>query len=325
MKNGAFVISLDFELYWGIGDHIDYDNYKMYFDNTLKIIPEMLNLFSKYQIHCTWATVGMLWNENWEEWKKNLPLILPEYQREVLSNYQLDKRITIQNVDQNHFFGLDLINKINKTEGQEIGTHTYSHYYCNEENRNIDALDADLRKAREIAEKTQNKLESLVLPRNQFVESTLQTLKENGIKSVRTNPNVWFWHLANQNNKSSRIARLVDSYSSFLMFKSYPWLHLEMKQGVLLQPASRFLRPISKRFPFLNNLRINRIKKEMTFAAENNEIYHLWWHPHNFALEPKSALEELEEILKHYKYLYNKFKFKSLSMNDVYQEYKKDG
>ena len=181
MKKGALVISLDFELYWGIGDHINYDKYQTYFDNTLKIIPEILNLFSKYQIHCTWATVGMLWNENWEEWKINRPSILPKYEKKELSNYNLNKKIKIQNVDQNHFFGLDFINKINNTERQEIGTHTYSHYYCNEENRNHDALNADLRKAGEIAEKTSNKLESLVLPRNQFVEATLPTLKGNGI------------------------------------------------------------------------------------------------------------------------------------------------
>ena len=94
---------------------------------------------------------------------------------------------------------------------------------------------------------------------------------------------------------------------------------------MLLQPASRFLRPISKRLTFFNKLRINRVKKEMTFAAKNNEIYHLWWHPHNFAVEPKLALEELEEILKHYHILNNKFKFKSMSMRDVCKEYMKYG
>ena len=97
MKKGALVISLDFELYWGIGDHIEYDSYQTYFDNTLKIIPEILNLFSKYQIACTWATVGMLWNENWEEWIKNRPSILPKYKNEKLSNYNLNDKITLQN------------------------------------------------------------------------------------------------------------------------------------------------------------------------------------------------------------------------------------
>ncbi len=325
MKTGALVISLDFELYWGIGDHIVYNDYQTYFDNTVKVIPEILKLFSKYEIQCTWATVGMLWNENWNEWQKNTPTMTPNYQNELLSNYMLEQKNISPKADLDHFFALNLIKSIQNTKGQEIGTHTYSHYYCNEESRSKAALNADLRNAIKIASKTETHLESLVLPRNQFLPEILEILKVNGIKSVRTNPKVWFWHLANQNKKSSRIARLVDSYSSFLMFKSYPWFHLEMKQGVLLQPASRFLRPISKRFHFLNKLRINRIKKEMTFAAENNEIYHLWWHPHNFALEPKLALEELDEILKHFKYLYNKFKFRSLSMKDVYQEYKKYG
>ena len=325
MKTGALVISLDFELYWGIGDHIIYNDYLTYFDNTVKVIPEILKLFSKYQINCTWATVGMLWNEDWNEWQKNIPKTTPNYQNEVLSNYILKEKSISTKANRHHFFALNLIKSILNNNGQEIGTHTYSHYYCNEKNRSVEALNADLQNAFKIASKTETKLESLVLPRNQFVPETLEILKANGIKSVRTNPNVWFWHLANQNKKSSRIARLVDSYSSFLRCKSYSWFHLEMNQGVLLQPASRFLRPISKRLTFFNKLRINRVKKEMTFAAKNNEIYHLWWHPHNFAVEPKLALEELEEILKHYHILNNKFKFKSMSMRDVCKEYMKYG
>lgn len=321
MRAGALVISLDFELYWGIGDHIDYNKYRLYFDNTIETIPAILNLFVKHNIHCTWATVGMLWNESWEEWQKNIPSKLPDYHNPILSNYRLEKKITFENVNNTHFFALNVIKSIQAARGQEIGSHTYSHYYCGEKNRSLKVFSEDLRKATEIALKTQTKLESLVLPRNQFIEEILDTMKTNNIKSVRTNPDIWYWRLINQNKKSSRIARLIDSYFSLFREKCYPWSQLNRKQGVLLQPASRFLRPINKRFFFFNKLRINRIKKEMTYAAENNEIYHLWWHPHNFALKPKLALEELEEILNHYQFLNNKFKFKSLNMREIYEEY----
>ena len=168
MKTGALVISLDFELYWGIGDHIIYNDYLTYFDNTVKVIPEILKLFSKYQINCTWATVGMLWNEDWNEWQKNIPKTTPNYQNEVLSNYILKEKSISTKANRHHFFALNLIKSILNNNGQEIGTHTYSHYYCNEKNRSVEALNADLQNAFKIASKTETKLESLVLPRNQL-------------------------------------------------------------------------------------------------------------------------------------------------------------
>ena len=53
------VISLDFELLWGVFDKVDYKEKETYFKNTRKVIPKILDLFSENDIHCTWATVGM--------------------------------------------------------------------------------------------------------------------------------------------------------------------------------------------------------------------------------------------------------------------------
>ena len=56
MKNGSLVISLDFELLWGVFDKVDWKQQKDYFLSTRKIIPEILGLFEQYEISCTWAT-----------------------------------------------------------------------------------------------------------------------------------------------------------------------------------------------------------------------------------------------------------------------------
>ena len=47
-------------------------------------------------------------------------------------------------------------------------------------------------------------------------------------------------------------------------------------------PGSRFLRPYDPRLRQFDELRIHRMIDEMTDAAEAGQIYHLWWHPHNF-------------------------------------------
>jgi hypothetical protein len=58
MKPGTLVISLDFELVWGIFDHITLKDKVTYFDNTLNVIPQMLELFEQNRVEVTWATVG---------------------------------------------------------------------------------------------------------------------------------------------------------------------------------------------------------------------------------------------------------------------------
>jgi len=67
----------------------------------------------------------------------------------------------------------------------------------------------------------------------------------------------------------------------------------------------------------LESLKIRRIKKAMTYAAKNNLIYHLWWHPHNFGRNTEENLKNLKSILDHYKYLNDKYNFESLSMEEI--------
>ena len=58
MKKGILTISLDFELYWGLIDQLQIEDYESNLKNVHKVIPKLLNLFSKNSINATWATVG---------------------------------------------------------------------------------------------------------------------------------------------------------------------------------------------------------------------------------------------------------------------------
>src|SRR5680860_1223778 len=111
--NGFLVISLDFELLWGVFDKVDYKEKETYFKNTGKVIPEILGLFSEAQIHATWATVGMLFNKNWEEWRENTPEILPGYKNNALSAYNYGDSINSSETEF-YCFARDLIQQIQK-------------------------------------------------------------------------------------------------------------------------------------------------------------------------------------------------------------------
>ncbi|SKB36776.1 Polysaccharide deacetylase [Salegentibacter holothuriorum] len=312
---GTLVISLDFELLWGVFDKVDWREKKEYFQNTRKVIPEMLKLFEKYEISCTWATVGMLFNENWEEWNENIPELIPDYNNIELSAYRYGKSIASKETEA-LCFAPELIKLIAETPNQELGTHTYSHYYCLERGQNQAAFKKDLEKVVELARKQGVDMRSLVFPRNQYNEDYLKVCAEFGITNIRSNPKDWYWQDTQKDSLAQKIFRTGDAYLGFCN-KSYKNEEIfQIQPGVVPQMASRLLRPYSD-IKALNNMKLKRIISEMEKAARKNEIYHLWWHPHNFGNNPSRNLNELEEILRCYKKLKNLYGMKSIHMNEL--------
>lgn len=314
-NTGTLVISLDFELLWGVFDVIDYEERRGYFENTRNVIPEILDLFNTYDIKATWATVGMLFNKNWTEWNKNRPDHLPVYQNEILSAYSFGEKIQNKN-SEDLCFAPDLIKLIAKTQGQEIGTHTYSHYYCSEPGQTSLSFKADLNMALKMAAKEDIVLKSLVFPRNQIREDYLKVCYDAGIGNVRSNPSSWYWKDASSNNLATRIARTGDAYLP-LGKKTYPTKELITSDSrVIKQKASRFFRPVENNGT-LRSLKLKRILSEMDYAAKNKEIYHLWWHPHNFGDEPEESIQDLQQLLENFQKLQKNYNFRSLNMGEI--------
>lgn len=313
LNRGTLVISLDFELVWGIFDHIIIKDRVNYFNDTINTIPKMLDLFVKNDIHVTWATVGMLFNRNWEEWEHNVPIRTPNYQNKTLDAYAYGRAHRNSGYDR-FFFAPNLVKQIQLADNQELATHTYSHYYCLEPGQTKADFEADLDKAAEISAEYGNKIQSLVFPRNQLYTDYLPSCVDRGITSVRSNPAIWYWDTAKATTLKTKIFRTADAYIPFKP-KGYPFssLNPDVPQQ---QPASRFLRPQHK-YSLLNSLRLKRIQDEMIAAAKKGEIYHLWWHPHNFGIDSEGALKNLGKILETFKYCKEKFNFQSLSMEEM--------
>ncbi len=312
MKNGALVISLDFELLWGVFDKVSLEEKRLYFQNTRELIPQLIQLFVKYEISCTWATVGMLFNENWKEWNSNIPEVLPQYANAALSAYKYGK--TIQSKETEELcFAPALVKLIKDSPKQELATHTYSHYYCLEKGQKLESFEFDLQQSIMMANKIGVELKSLVFPRNQFNEEYLTICKKLGIDNVRSNPINWYWRNTESDSLVNKIFRTGDAYLGSLD-KSYKLAEsIKLKEQPFSQKASRLLRPYSHNKK-LNSLKLKRIKAEMTKAAKANEFYHLWWHPHNFGDHPEENLRDLEELLIHFTTLREKYGYLSLNM-----------
>lgn len=319
---GTFIISLDFELHWGGFEKWPLEDYRDYFLNTRQVIPEMLNLFAKHEIHVTWAGVGMLFHTSRESLMETSPDLKPSYVVQELSAYDYIKQKGIgasEEEDPFHFAG-SIVKRIVDTPFQELGSHTFAHYYCNEEGQMLEQFRADLKAAQASASVYDQKLRSLVFPRNQFNEEYLRVCFEEGFTAVRDNPRDWFWNIQSTQQESiwKRLNRGVDAYWPIGKKNTYPLNSVVHRPGLpLCIPASRLLRPYRPSELFLNKMKIERINEEMDRAAKKNEVYHLWWHPHNFGRYPQESMEGLEKILENYDRCRERYGMESLSMGEV--------
>ncbi|HTF22193.1 MAG TPA: hypothetical protein VK658_29135 [Chryseolinea sp.] len=318
----AFIISLDFELHWGGFEKWPVAQYQQYFANTRAVIPRMLDLFVKQEVHVTWATVGMLFHQSRPQLQAHFPATRPTYRQQRLSAYHFIDEHGIGDSEASDplHYADSLIGQIIATPHQELASHTFAHYYCNEAGQTLDQFRDDLRAAQKAAGRYNQKLRSLVFPRNQFNEDYLRVCFEEGFTSVRDNPRDWFWNIQSTQHESywKRLNRGLDAYFPVGRQNTYQLDSLDVRPGMpVCIPASRLLRPYNPKELFLNTMKIARICAEMDRAAANNEVYHLWWHPHNFGSYPEQSMQGLARIIAHFSKLRDSAKMVSLSMGEL--------
>lgn len=323
---GYLVISLDFELMWGMFDKVSIDSYGENIRGVHIAIPELLALFAARNIHATWATVGMLMYADGEALTAALPPEpeQPQYQEKALSSYRYwaDHVRNKPDVAAYHFAPM-LVQQIVATPGQELASHTFSHYYCLEEQvggENGEAIfAADCRAMQHAAKQFGAAPTSIVFPRNQTSPEALRTCAAAGLTSYRGTEDHFLYRARTDNAQSNpliRALRLLDHYLNISGHHTHP-LTKSDTQGLVNIPASRFLRPYSRLLRHLEPLRLRRIKRAMTRAAKRGEVFHLWWHPHNFGVNRKENLANLIELLDHFAFLQTEYGMQSRNMNEL--------
>ena len=139
--NGTFMVSLDFELFWGMLDVCALEAYQENVLGGKKAIPQLLKLFEKYGIHATWATVGFLFAENYEELSRYFPEQRPGYLDKRLDAYAEFAQIGKNEEEAPCFYAPSLVRLVAQAPGQEIGSHTFCHYYCREKGQTVEEYD----------------------------------------------------------------------------------------------------------------------------------------------------------------------------------------
>ncbi len=311
----TLVISLDFELFWGqIGYSTIYE-YGANVEGVWSAVPGMLALFKKYDVHVTWATVGMLMCKDFKQWSDLRPLILPTYDDGRYSAYSISELVREY---PKFFFAPPLIEQILTVKGQELASHTYSHFSCARAGATVGQFEADLKCAQIVFAEYGIKPTSLVFPLNQVRDEYLSVLSSFGFRAYRGNPGHWVyrdghfvpWGIL------GRLIRVMDAYLPLTGNHVSRMPNNVPARPLINIPASRFLRPVTGN-PFLNIIQLQRVKAGMQEAASVNGIFHLWWHPHNFGINLKQNLVILEEILQYYSMLRDEYGMRSLTMAEV--------
>jgi hypothetical protein len=311
------VISLDFELHWGMRDHTAVDPaVTRSLVASRSMVVTLAELFARREVHATWATVGLLFATTAAEARALSPATRPSYREAQLDPYP-EPIGPSEDEDPLHLAG-SLVDRVASFPGQELASHTFSHYYCLEPGPGPDAFRADLQAAQAAADHRGLRLRSLVLPRNQWSPGLAPVLVQTGFECYR-GPQPGWAHRSRSGGDSGPVVRAVRFGSTWAgpAVPTFAWGELLEPSGLCNIPASTFLRPWAPRTRALLPLQDRRITKALHDAARQGRIVHLWWHPHNFAAHPTENLERLHRLLDEFDRLRSGQGMVSLAMGDV--------
>jgi peptidoglycan/xylan/chitin deacetylase (PgdA/CDA1 family) len=320
-REGTLVVSLDFELYWGVRDKRTLPECEARLAGTRQVVPRLLELFRRHEIHATWATVGLLLCDSRQDALRRAPEVRPSYLHRNLSPYPYLSTVGDDEKNRRLHFAPELVRQVVETPHQELATHTFSHFYCLERGPSPDEFGADLRSACLVAaEKFGRELVSLVFPRNQVDAAALRVCRGAGVLAYRGNEDTWF-HRARKGSEerwAHRLLRLLDTYLDISGSHAYDVPRASVPPIDL--PSSRFLRPYTRALRALEPLRLRRITSAITSAAQRGQVFHLWWHPENFGVDQDENLAFLEDVLRAFDAARTTHGMRSCAMGELARE-----
>jgi hypothetical protein len=313
-----FVVSLDVELNWGVRDTKKHGSYDKNILGEREATRGVLDIFDQFGIHATWAIVGFLFFDHKQQLMENLPEARPEYTNRAFCPYSGLYAVGDTETADPFHLGASLVRMIEERPNQEIATHTFSHFYCLEEGQDATSFAADLDAAVNAARRRNLAIDSIVFPRHQVNPAYLEICRRAGIRAYRGTERHWLYtprKLAEE-TLLRRSLRILDGYVNITGHHTV--VPVPPAPGLPVNVAhSRFLRPCNRRLALLEPLRLRRILRGLDHAARRGEMFHLWWHPHNFGVDLDKNLDFLRRILEHVRLLQQQYGMRSLNMREV--------
>jgi len=281
----SVVISIDFEMRWGVHDlyQLDFNAYRRNLENCRPVVLATLAMLAERNLRATWATVGALGLNGWDEYFASAPPA-PAYHDPRLA---IRKEYAELDPTGALHFAPDLIGRILATEGQELGNHSFSHLYFREPGVVPQDFIDDMAAVEKLWKDRFGVVPvSLVFPRNQ--NAFEDRLDDTSIKIWRGPEPAWFYDRTSQGENTflPRALRLMDSVLPVVRRASDP-------EGKMVR-AGMFIRfglP-----EVLWRLQLGKLGSELKRLSAG-QMLHLWWHPHNLGFDLKKGFSRLAQVL----------------------------
>jgi hypothetical protein len=284
---GLLVVSIDLELAWGTCDRPLSRADRRLLDRERMIVSRLLRDFTAFDVRATWAVVGHLLLDGCP---RRDGRIHPEIPRPVERGAADWFRHHPAGPDP-HWFGRDLVAQIRGARpAQEIGSHSFCHVPYAEGRTSPAAVCADILEARRRHRAAGLPFESFVFPRN--VVGFRPLLAAAGIRVYRG-------ARRHERLRPGHLRRAV-GVLDYLLRRPPTVRPVVDPAGLLDVPGSMLL--YSRRGPvrWVSVRRvIARAARALDRAATRGEVFHLWFHPANFAERPDEQFAILDGILAH--------------------------
>ncbi len=267
--SGAFCVSIDLELAWGIWDRPDDEYFAKCAALETRVVMALLQLFARHEIAATWAIVGRL------------------LESDEATNRQTPHGDKI-------WYAPHLIDAIRTAAPpHDIGSHGHAHRYFSELSP-VEAR-AELAAAKRTHERAGLPFSSFVFPRNQVAH--VDALAEAGIEVFRSIDRGWFMTVKERAGRwPGRLANLIDKALPVPPVPIEPIRHgrvVELPSSMLLLGRAGIRRAIP------SGLLARKARLGLDAAVRGGRAFHLWFHPSNFYDETDRQLAALDDILGH--------------------------
>jgi hypothetical protein len=275
MSVGAFCISIDLELGWGIWDRPQAAYFALCAEKERGIVRRLLDLFSRHEVPVTWAIVGRLLAQG------RTPA--PELPR-----------------GDSIWYAPDLIDAILEARPtHEIGSHSYAHVYFDQVSTT--AVREDLEAARAVHKSAGLGFKSFVFPRNGVANVDL--LREFGLQVYRGADRGWPTSARQRWGRTvGRAAHLVDKALPTApaivrpqsIYGSRAVHDLTELPGSLLLMGRGGVRALLPPRAI-----VAKVRRGLDRAASGHSggVFHLWFHPSNFYYDTERQFGILDTAL----------------------------
>ena len=296
LDRAVFTISIDFELIWGTLDLFGPERFRAACEIEREvIIDRLLELFVEYNVPATWCVLGHLMLDRCrpEAGRKHPEIVRPSHswcEGDWFENDPCGSEDVAP-----LFLGRSLVEKIRSCSvPQEIGCHSFSHVIFGDRGCSAETAESEISTCVGIARELGIEMCSFAFPRNEV--GYLDVLKRHGFAAYRGPERHWYegkhWPPA-----IKRLAHLWDVVTA-----AEPPVELPKRAeaGLWNIPGSMIYFPMHGLRRFIPvSRRVKRAIKGLNAAVEQTRVFHLWFHPTNFADEVEAMFSGLVSVLDH--------------------------